>query len=101
MDMNNNIGLIGAIVGTVIGLAGGSIGVYFSIRNTNGPRERRFMIQAGIACFIFVCSFLAIGFLLPQSRVWIWGPYAALLLLGITYTNRRQSAIRQEEQAKT
>ena len=29
-------GLIGAIAGSIIGLGGGAIGTYFSIKNTNG-----------------------------------------------------------------
>jgi len=35
-----NTGLIGGIIGGIIGVAGGIIGTYFSIKNTNGPKER-------------------------------------------------------------
>ena len=42
------IGLIGGIVGGIIGVAGGLLGTYFSIKNTNGPRERAFVIKASM-----------------------------------------------------
>ena len=41
-----DVAWIGAIAGAVIGLAGGAVGTWFSIRNTNGPRERAFMVKA-------------------------------------------------------
>ena len=32
-------------------LIGGVVGTYFSIKNTNGPRERAFMIRASATCW--------------------------------------------------
>ena len=39
-----NAGVIGGILGAVIGIGGGIIGTWCSIRNTRGPRERTFII---------------------------------------------------------
>ena len=96
-----NTGLVGAIVGSVFGIAGGLIGTYFSIKNTNGPRERAFMIRSAIVCWIGVGGLLAVMFFVPQARPWIWIPYGILLPVGIPYLNRKQMAIQREERTRT
>jgi hypothetical protein len=63
-----------------------------------GPREQRFVIWASTSLFVYIGSFLAVLFLFPQTRPEIFVPYAIILGAGITYWNRRQSAIRREEQ---
>lgn len=91
-------GVIGGIIGGLAGLAGGIIGTYFSIKNTNGPRERAFMIKAGVVCWIAILLFLGLLFALPNPYRWfMWVPYGILLPLGIRYGNRKQQAIRREE----
>jgi Ca2+/Na+ antiporter len=91
-------GWIGAIVGGLGGLAGGIIGTYFSIKNTNGPRERTFVIKAAVICFVAVVVFLVVLFAVPNPYRWlVWIPYAILLPVGIKVWNKRQFAIRQEE----
>lgn len=93
-------GLIGGIVGGSVGLLGGVIGTYASIKNTNGPRERAFMIKAAVMTWIGVTLFLALLFLLPRPyNFLLWIPYAIALPLGIRWCNRRQQAIRAEEAA--
>ena len=39
---------IGGIVGSALGILGGIVGTYFSIRLTNSRRERRFAIYTAI-----------------------------------------------------
>ncbi len=95
-----NTGLIGGIVGSVLGIAGGLVGTYFSIKNTKGPRERRFMIRSSVVVWLGVSVFLATFFLVPYARTWIWYPYCILLPLGIICLNRKQQAIRTEEQSR-
>lgn len=90
--------LVGGIVGSLLGVAGALIGTYSSIRNTSGPRERAFVIRSAIICWIGAALFLTVTFLLPQAGLWLWVPYGILLPLGIRYWNRRQMAIRREEQ---
>ncbi len=74
-----NDGWIGGIAGGVIGLIGGIVGTYFSIKNTNGPRERAFMVKMSVVCWV------------------LWIPYGILLPLGIVVGNRTQQRIRKEE----
>lgn len=91
-------GWIGGIAGSVFGLTGGIVGTYFSIKNTNGPRERVFMIKSALLCWLALSVFLGLLFVLPNPYRWLlWIPYGILLPLGIVYSNRRQQAIRQEE----
>jgi len=93
-----NAGWIGGIVGVVLGMIGGIIGTYFSIKSTNGPRERAFMVKTAVVCWIAMVVFLVLMFLLPSPyRHFLWIPYAILLPLGITFANRSQQRIRKKE----
>ena len=93
-----NPGLIGGIVGSLFGLIGGLVGTYFSIKNTNGPRERTFMIKSAFVCWVAIAVFLALLFLLPSPYRWfLFVPYGILLPLGINYGNKTQQRIRREE----
>ena len=92
------IGWIGGLAGAVIGLLGGVVGTYFSIKNTQGPRERAFMVKFSAGTWIAVLVFLAALMLLPSPyRFYAWIPYGIALPLGIRYCNRRQQDIRQQE----
>ena len=91
-------GWIGGIAGIVMGLVGGIIGTRCSIKNTNGPRERSFMVKAAAVVWIAIVIFLGLLIALPSPYRWfMWIPYSILLPLGITFGNRKQQAIRQEE----
>jgi hypothetical protein len=91
-------GLVGGIVGATIGVLGGLVGTYFSIRNTAGPRERRFMIRVAIVAWIAVSAFVAGLLLLPKPyNLLLWIPYGIALPSGILWCNRRQRLIRGEE----
>jgi hypothetical protein len=93
---------IGAIGGGLGGAAGGIIGTYFSVRNTNGPRERAFVIRAAVVCWLAVLVFVALQFALPTPYRWLlWIPYAILLPISIRLWNKRQFSIRQEESQNT
>ena len=98
MDFSTFGGWIGGILGAVLGALGGVIGTYFSIRNTNGPRERAFAIKASIVCWVFVFAFCA-GMLLISGwyKHLLWIPYVVLLVFGIYWWNKAQFRIRQEE----
>lgn len=91
-------GLVGAIIGSVIGVAGGAIGTYFSITNTNGPMERAFMVKVSVIAWVAILLFLGLMMLLPSPyRFLLWIPYAVLLPLGIIKTNKRVTEIRESE----
>ncbi len=98
METGQQIGWIVGIGGSLIGLAGGIFGTYCSIKNTNGPRERAFLIKASVVCWIGVLIFLTLFFALPIAyRCYMWIPYAIILPLGIIYSNRTQQKIRKSE----
>ena len=93
-----NAVLLGVIVGCVLGVFGGALGTYFSIKNTDGPRERRFMVQFAIIAWVAVTAFLVGLLMLPRPyNFLLWIPYGIALPLGIGWCNRRQRAIRGEE----
>ena len=93
-----NMGIIGAIIGTVIGIAGGIIGTYFSIKSTNGPRERAFMVKSAVVGWIAITIFLLMVFYLPSPyRYLMWVVYGVSLPLAIFYGNKRQAKIREQE----
>jgi hypothetical protein len=92
------VGWIGGIFGGLLGVCGGLLGTYLSIRNTNGPRERAFVVRACIACWLFVLGFVTAMFLIPGlHKHWLWLPYAIALCLGIHVFNSIQGRIRAEE----
>jgi len=91
-------GMIGGIIGGLCGVAGGVFGTYCSIKNTNGPRERAFMVKASVVCWIAIILFLGLMFSLPNpQRNLLWIPYAIFLPIGIVFGNRTQQKIRAEE----
>ena len=64
-----NTALIGGVVGGAIGILGGIVGTYFSIKNTTGIKERAFMIKCCIACWIAIGLFLIRVRLRPGSLI--------------------------------
>ena len=93
-----NSGLIGSIGGGALGILGGVVGTYFSIRNTNSPRERAFMIKASILCWVFVLAFVFGMWLIPGFYKALLVPiYVVGLVAGILSGNKKQAQIRAEE----
>jgi hypothetical protein len=95
-----NVGLIGGIIGAALGLAGGAIGTYFSIKNTLGPRERSFMVKVSAIAWMAITAFLVGLLMLPKPyNFLLWVPYGLALPLGIRWCNQRQLKVRAEEAA--
>jgi hypothetical protein len=91
-------GLIGGIIG-ILGFAGGAIGAYASIMNTAGLRERQFMVRTAIVAWVLITLFVILLFVLPSPYRWlVWIPYGVALPLAIVSLNRKQQAIRLEQQ---
>lgn len=100
----------GGILGSVLGLLGAAFGTWCSIRGTNGPKERAFMVKVAVMTWVFLAALLGLSFglgtVLPQPyKPWTTGVLLLLvptLLVGIPACNRRQAQIRAEEaQAKS
>lgn len=84
-----------------MGLVGGAIGTYVSIRNTNGPRERAFMIRVAGIVWIAVTAFVVALLIVPFPYKWLlWVPYVPALVTAIVWGNRRQRQIRLEESGR-
>ena len=96
-----NIGWMLGLGGGLIGVLGGALGTWMGIRNTNGPRERAFMIRVAAACWVAVLAMLGLQIVLPPPwRYLLWIPYVIALSLGIPRLNRTQQRIRREETGK-
>jgi hypothetical protein len=90
--------LVGAFGGAAIGVLGGLLGTYFSIRNTNGPRERGFVVRSAVVSWLAVTIFLAALLVTPMPyQTLLWLPYMAGLPFAARACNRRQMQIRGEE----
>lgn len=88
----------GPVLGGLIGILGGAIGTYFSIKNTKGPHERAFMVRASVVCWVGVTIFvLGIWFVPAPYSYGLVAIYVVALVLAIRYWNRRQAAIRAQE----
>lgn len=92
-----NLGLVGGIIGSVVGIAGGAIGTYFSIKNTQGKKERDYMIKASIVCWVAISLFLVLLLFLPKPYNFLmWIPYSIFLPFFITTVNKQLAKIRSE-----
>ena len=93
-----NIGIYGGIIGGVLGLMRGIFGTYCSIKNTNGPKEKAFMIKACIIGWIGIIVFLTLMVFLPNPyRFYLWVPYGIILPMAIIKGNKIQAETRREE----
>lgn len=91
-------GVIVGIVGSAIGIVGGIVGTYFSIKNTNGPKERSFVMKASALTWVTVAIFLSAVLLLPSPYdKLMWVPYGLFLGFGIRKFNDIQKRIRDAE----
>ncbi len=92
-------GFFGAVIGGSIGLLGGAVGTYLSIKNTAGPRERQFMVRSAIVIWIAVTLFVVLLIVLPSPYRWLmWIPYVIALPIAVVSLNRKQQVIRSNEQ---
>ncbi len=97
-------GLSGAILGPVLGLLGGVLGSWCSIKNTSSARERRFMIRMTLLIWLLLFVLaglpltLALAGVVPAWLCWSCaGAFFTLLLPLIFWSNARQRRIQIEE----
>lgn len=90
-------GIIGGLIGSLVGIAGGLFGTYMSVKNTNSPAERAFMVRVAIVAWVVISVFIALFLLLPDPwRHLLWLPYGLLLPVSILWVNRRQAQFRED-----
>jgi hypothetical protein len=78
---DKTLGLIGAAVGGTLGLAGGIIGTWFSLRSVHSDDEKRSVIRWAALLWLVVIGFLMLLFLAPAPYRWlVWIPYPLLLI---------------------
>lgn len=101
MNWESMGGWIGGIIGVLGGLAGAGFGVWSSLRNCPGPRERASVWKAALQCGLLVAALLAGLFWLPAPYGFLlFIPYVMLLVVGIRRWNAEQSRIRAAETAE-
>ena len=98
-------------IGPIIGLLGGIFGTARSIRATETPRERRFIIRLSIIVWIYVGSAMAVLFAMMHlghkfhwslkanliAQCGFWLVYSLALVWMVLKWNRRHQALRREE----
>ena len=93
-----NMGPIGIIIVGIIGLMGGVIGSYFSIRKTHGPKEKAYITKIVIAGWIGIIVFLALLSLTPPPySMYLFVALTVILTITIIKGNKIQAKIRKEE----
>ncbi len=97
-------GLVGGIIGSILGTLGGVFGAWMSIKNTNSPRERRFMIRMNVLVFLLLLLLvglplgLALADIIPQwAYLAPFGLFFAILLPLIYWGNKRQLEIQKQD----
>jgi O-antigen/teichoic acid export membrane protein len=89
------IGVIGCIAS---GVLGGAIGTYFSIKNTNGPRERAFTVKVCLAgSLTLLACLLALAYTPAPYRYWLAVPMMIAPGFAIRAGIRHQENIRRQE----
>jgi RNA polymerase sigma factor (sigma-70 family) len=97
-------GLSGTILGPILGLLGGILGAWCSVKNTHSPRERRFMIRMTIFVWLLLFALigvpltLALAGLIPKWVYWsCFAVFFTLLLPLIIWGNAHQRRIQIQD----
>lgn len=86
-----------ALTGWLAGLAIGLAGTYLAVHGARGPRERAFMVRAGVACWATVAAYPAAVWLMPEHWPVVWLANAVGLPVGVRSWSRRQRELRRLE----
>ena len=90
---------MGGIIGGTLGVLGGLLGTYFSIKNTKSRRERVLVIWFALAIWLLVGAVTVSVPLFPRAILWVMIPYPIVLTFGILFFNKKQMALRRSEQS--
>jgi hypothetical protein len=83
-----------AAIGVFIGFGGGFLGFYMSMLRAKSDSERRFIKSGAAGLTLYICSFLALLFLLPRwLSIHLFGCYAFFLCLIIRKMNKQHTGL--------
>ena len=102
MDLSQlgTIGMIGGILGSALGIAGGLLGCCIPYRLAKTPRQRSFILTTAAFYWVLVLGLLAALLLIPSPwKYLVWIPYIVILLGSIFWFNRRHKLLLNEETA--
>ncbi len=86
-----DIGTLGAVVGSSIGVLGGIYGTWMSIRGCSPGKQRQFIIKISLFLWIGIGAFVGLILYLPSPlKWWLWVLYVPLLLAFIHYVNKNK-----------
>ncbi|MEE3369899.1 MAG: hypothetical protein VX346_11195 [Planctomycetota bacterium] len=87
-------GLLGATLGSVIGVSGGLLGTWMALRNVACTAQQIFLTKAAVLCWPGVLAFTATTLLVSAPASWLlWIVYGPLLLWFIRYVNHTLAAL--------
>jgi len=99
---DQTMGIIGGSIGAVVGVIGGIIGTYFSIKNTNGPKERQLVIRFSAILWGAMIPVGVLAYLLPTNYKFLaFMPIWVALPFLIRYWNKKQQEARLKESEDT
>ncbi len=83
------LGLIGAVVGSIVGVAGGLLGTWMSIRNLSRGEQMSFMARMAVVGWMGAVGFCVALLLIPTPwNVCLWLVYVPGLFIFIRHVNR-------------
>ncbi len=92
------MGVVGGSIGALLGIMGGAIGTYFSIKNTNGPKERQLVIRFSVILWGAMIPVGLLAYLLPAPYTFLaFMPIWLALPFLIRYWNKKQQEVRLRE----
>jgi RNA polymerase sigma factor (sigma-70 family) len=102
--------LIAMWIGPLFGFLGGAVGTWASIRSTEHPRERQYVVRMSILVWVLVLTSMGLLFgliTLQQHYHWsgrtsavvqstFWAVYGLVLVRFVVVSNRRHATLRRE-----
>ena len=82
------LGLIGTVVGSIVGVAGGLLGTWMSIRNLPRGEQRNFMVRMAVVGWMGALGFCVALLLIPTPwNGFLWIVYVPGLCVFMRHVN--------------
>ena len=90
-------GFIGGMAGAFLGLLGGVLGTWFSYRNANSEKERRWIILYAASIFIFCTAYIFLSLAVSETiRTVLQIIYSLLLIVLIVGVTRHLNRLHRD-----